>query len=460
MVKAESSPGRALAFKKDWTKGPVIGNLLLLSWPMVLMESLWVVSQIVDLIWVGRLGPSSIAGVGVANIVLMMVWAVDMGLLTGVRAMIARNIGAGDLPGANHIAGQALILSATWGMLVTLAGSLLAGAILRLFGVNAEVTAEGMAYLRIMFAGWLGMELLIMSLYVIQSSGDTITPMIIEALIRAVHLGLCPFLVLGWWLFPHLGVSGAALSNVISQALGAGIALWVLFRGRTRLRLTLRVFRLAPAIIWRILKISVPALVMSLQGALGSIIVMRFIAPFGTLAVAAHSLAARMEMFVFVPAMGLGTGAGVLVGQNLGAGQPERATKSAWLAVSFVEAFMVACSTVILLWAENIIAIFTTEPALIELGGTFLRIATASYLVMAFSSVLQNCIAGAGDTLPNMVVSITAVWAVQLPLAFFLPRVGNLGIYGVRWAMVANTFTGAIAYTTYFVLGRWKTKKV
>jgi Na+-driven multidrug efflux pump len=167
-----------------------------------------------------------------------------------------------------------------------------------------------------------------------------------------------------------------------------------------------------------------------------------------------------MDMFLLLPGMGLGSGAGVLVGQNLGAHQPERAERGAWLAVGFVEAFMVTCSIVILLWAENIIGVFTTEASLIQLGSTFLRIATGSYLVMALVSVLQSCNAGAGDTIPNMIINVGMIWVVQLPLAFLLSRATDLGVFGVRWAIVASTFTGAIAYVTYFRLGRWKAKKV
>jgi Na+-driven multidrug efflux pump len=165
-------------------------------------------------------------------------------------------------------------------------------------------------------------------------------------------------------------------------------------------------------------------------------------------------------MFLIVPGFGLGAGAGVLVGQNLGAGRPDRARKGAWLAVSIVEAFMLACSIVVLLWAERVVGLFSADPGLVELGATFLRIATASYMVMAFSSVLQSCIAGAGDTLPNMIISVAGMWAVQLPLALFLSRVEWIGIYGVRWAMAANMAAWAIAYITYFCLGRWKNKRV
>jgi putative MATE family efflux protein len=427
---------------------------------MMLMETLYVVSQIVDMIWIGRLGPSAIAGVGVANIVLFAIMSMDFGFIIGMRAMVARHVGAGDIAGANYIAGQAFILSVIWGALIAGTGFLLAEPILKMFGVEPQVITEGTAFLRVMFAGWVTMEVLVMGLYVIQASGDTITPLKIEFSIRTVHVALCPLLVLGLWGFPKLGVRGAAFSNVISQILGAGLGLWLLFRGHTRLRLNLRHFRFSPSIIWRIIKIGGPALFMNLQRSFGDIALVMFIVPFGTLAVAAHSLASRVDMFLSLPGIALGSGAGVLVGQNLGAHQPERAEKGAWLAVGFVEAFMVTCSIVILLWAENIVGIFTTEASLIRLGSSFLRIATGGYLILALVFVLQSCIAGAGDTIPNMIINMGMIWAVQLPLAFLLSRVTGLGIFGVRWAIVASIFSGTIAYVTYFRLGRWKAKKV
>jgi putative MATE family efflux protein len=456
----ERSSHNKSAFEKDWTRGSIIGNLLLLSWPMVVMEALYMVGQIVDMIWVGKLGPSSIAGVGIANICVLVVMSMDIGLIIGVRAMIARYVGVGDIWGANTIAGQAIILGATWGIVVAVIGILVVKPILGLFGAEAEVITAGIVYLRILFAGWVAMGILVMGLYAVQASGDTMKPMIIEACIRSIHLALCPFLVLGWWIFPHLGVTGAALSNVISHSLGALIVVSLLFSGRTRLQLSLKDFRPVPNIIWRILKIGIPALVLHMQKSLGDLVLLWIIIPFGTLAVAAHSLVLRVEMFFIAVGIGLGGGSGVLVGQNLGADQPRRAEKSGWLAVGLMEAFMIAFSGVILLRAENIVGIFTAEPDLVALGSIFLRIATAGYLLFGFVLVFQDCIAGAGDTLPTMIVSIAMIWVIQLPLAFFLPGVANLGVYGVRWAIVVSIFSGAIFYVIYFMSGRWKAKKV
>jgi putative MATE family efflux protein len=460
MTDKESPARKTSGFNRDWTQGPVLNNLLLLSWPMIVMESLFVISQVVDMIWIGRLGPTSIAAVGIANIVIMLVMSMDFGLIVGVRAMVARFVGAGDMRMANHVAAQALVLSASWGALMMTIGIVLAEPIMLIFGLEEDVITQGMAYMRVMFAGWIAMDVLVMSLYVIQSAGDTIRPMMIEGFLRVIHITLCPFLVLGIGFFPKMGVSGAALSNIISQTLGAVICLWLLFGGYTRLHLSRADFRVDFKVIWRILKIGIPALVMNIQRSFGTFILTWLIAPFGTLAVAAHSLASRLEMFVMMPGFALGMGAGVLVGQNLGAYQPDRAEKSAWVAVGILQAFMTLGSVVVLIWARNIMSIFTTDPALLELGGAFIRITSATFFVMSVATVLQNCIASAGDTIPNMIISIAVMWVVQIPVAFVLSRYTTLDAYGIRWAMVASMIMGSIVYFGYFKAGRWKLKKV
>jgi putative MATE family efflux protein len=445
---------------KDWTKGPILKNLLLLSWPMVVMESLYVVSQFYDMIWVGRIGASSVAGVGIASIVLIFIMSIDYGLIIGVRAMIARHVGSHDMAGAGYVAGQAFLLAAIWGAVMTVIGYFVSGPIMGLFGAHPDVVREGTKYLWLMFAGWVPLEILVMGLYVIQATGDTMRPMIIEFLIRVFHVIVCPLLVMGYWGFPRMGVEGAALANVLSQVLGAAMGLWLLLAGRTRLHLKPGDFSMSPQTMVRILKIGVPAVAMQFQRSFGTIALAWLIVPFGTLAVAAHSLVAKIDMCLFMPSVGLGSGAAVLVGQNLGAHQPRRAERGAWLAVGFVELFLLVSSLAIFLWPAQIMEIFTPDEDLIGVGVVFLKIAAISYILLAPAAVLQSCIAGAGDTLPNMIISIGVIWAVQIPLAYFLPKVGDLGVLGVRWAIVASALAGAAGYLFYFSLGRWKRKRI
>ncbi len=454
------STGRRAAFDRDWTKGSIIRNLLSLSWPMVVTFSLAMLGPTIDMIWVGKLGAASIAGVGISGMAVWVVNSLMIGLFTGLRAMVARFVGAGDEKGANHVAQQAFVISVAVSIVMAAVGIFLAESILNLLGVEADVVTEGTAYMRIMFVGMITMSCTWMADGIMQASGDAVTPMKISIGTRLLHVTLCPFLIFGWWIFPRLGVSGAALTNVISYGVAGAIGLWFLFSGRTRLRLTLSNFRLDPNIIWRMVRIGIPASIMDIQRTLGRFVLMWVIAPFGTLAVAAHTLAQRIEMFLYLPGMGLGMAAGVLAGQNLGAGQPGRAERGGWLAVGLVEGFMLICAVAVLLWAESIIRIFSTETGLVEIASTFIRIEAAGYLVMGFVAVLQMCISGAGDTMPPMLFSLLMIWVVLLPLAFFLPQVTNLGMYGVRWAIVASVVAGAVAYATYFRMGRWKRKGV
>ncbi len=447
-------------FERDWTKGHIFKNLLSLSWPIIISSSFNILGPVIDMVWVGKLGAASIAGVGIASMAVMAITSARMGLTMGTRAIVARFIGAGDTSGANHIAQQAFVVSGTYVVIIASFGIFLAEPIMKIFGVEADVVAEGAAYMRIMFIGSIAMSFRMMAEGIMQASGDTHTPMRITIFFRVLHAALSPFFIFGWWIFPRMGVTGAATTNVISQGLGGLIAFWILFTGRSRLKLTLRNFSLDFSMIWRIVRIGIPAAIMGTERAFGDMIIMWIIAPFGTLAVAGHALIQRIEAVLRMPCMGLGNGSGVLVGQNLGAQQPERAEKSGWLAVGLAQGYALIIGLIIMFAAEGIIKIFNADPEVVEIGSTFLRIAAAGYLFMGLYFVLQNSISGAGDTLPPMLVTLLNFWALQVPLAFLLPRFTDLGVYGVRWAIVAGWVAGATAYAIYFRMGRWKRRSV
>lgn len=467
--------GRHPGFDHDWTRGSITGNLIKLAWPLVVSSVLNMLGPTIDMIWVGSLGSDSIAGVGVAGIAIGLVMSAIMGLSMGMRAMIARLIGAQDPESANHVALQAFVLSAVVSLIVAMVGIFYTESIMRLFPLEEGVILEGTIYLRIVFVSAVVMIVRMMCESAIQSAGDAITPMWISVVFRLFHVALCPFMVLGWWIFPQLGVSGAAYTNIISQTLGLGISLWVLLAGRSiyfdrtskrfrlglgRMKLKTKNFRFDPGVIWRIFRIGIPSGVMSMQGALGAFFLVRIMGPFGTYAVAAHTITSRVEMIIFMPIVGLGMAAGILAGQNLGAGQPGRAETSGWRAMFMALAFMAVCCLALLLGAEGIMRIFNSEPDLVDMGSTFLRIGAVGYFLIGFVIVMQFCISGAGDTIPPMIFSLVMVWLLQIPLAYRLPDITGLGIYGVRWAIVISIAVSAIAYTAYFKLGRWKRKRV
>ncbi|MBI4283751.1 MAG: MATE family efflux transporter [Chloroflexi bacterium] len=460
MRMARGHAGRGARFDRDWTKGSIIGNLWDLAWPIMVTQTLTTLGPTMDMIWVGKLGAAAIAGVGISGMVVQLMSAARMGLQTGERALIARFVGAGDEQGAAHVAQQALVTTVAFAMIVAVIGIFLSRQILMLLGLEADVVTEGAAYMRIQLAGMVTMSFQMMTQSIMQASGDTKTPMWISIGARLFHIALSPFLIFGWWFFPRLGVSGAALTNVISQGTAGGLGIWMLCSGRSRLWLTMRHFRFDWNVIWRIVRISIPATLNGTERNVGNLLVTWFVVPFGTLAVAAHSLLDRLDRFIHMPAQGLGQGAGVLAGQNLGAGQPQRADRTAWLSVNLFTGMMVIVSIALWFWAEPLIRLFNTEPGLVEIASTFLRIQIISYLVFGYAQVLQQCLNGVGDTLMPLLITLVTMWLVQMPLAYFLPRVAGLGVLGVRWGMVVAIVVRAALYAAYFKTGRWQRKRI
>ncbi len=452
--------GREDRFTRDWTKGSILGNLLGLSWPMMVTQALTVLGPTLDMIWVGKLGAASIAGVGVSSMVFQFMSVARMGLQTGTRAIVSRAIGAEDEKEANHVAQQYFVINVVFSVLMAVIGIFLSRQILLLLRLDAEVLAEGTAYLRIQLIGMVTMSFQMMGQSLMQASGDAQTPMKIAIGSRLLHAVLAPFFIFGWWLFPNMGVSGAALTGVLSQGVAGGLGLWMLYSGRTRLQLTLRNFHFDARMIWRILKIGIPAMINGTERTSANLLVMWFVVPFGTAAVAAHALMERLDRFLHMPAQGLGLGAGILAAQNLGAKQPDRAEKTGWLAAGLFTGAMLVVSALIWFWPEAIIRLFNTEPDLVEVAVLFLRIQIVALMTFGFVQVLMQCLNGVGDTWIPMINTLVTLWGVQMPLAYFLPKVTGLGVYGVRWAMVAAVVARAAVFAIYFKTGRWKRRQI
>jgi putative MATE family efflux protein len=427
---------------------------------MAITQSLMTLGPTIDMIWVGKLGTLAIAAVGVSGVGVQLAQGAMMGLTTGMRALIARSIGAKDMELANRVAQQAIVVSMIYSILVAIIGIFYSEEIVSLVTKDADIVSVGAAYLRIQFVGSATMSFRMMMDSIMQASGDSMNPMQIAIIFRIFHIILCPFMIFGWWIFPELGVRGAAYTSVISQSLGVILGLRVLFGARSRLHLTFKGFRFDFGIIWRIVRIGFPSLISGVQRTLNQFILQRFLAPFGTVVLAAHTISQRLEMLIMMPAMAIGMGAGVLAGQNLGAKQPERAEKSTWLAVGITEVFAILAALVLFIWTTPVIRIFNSDPALDETATQFLHIAIVGWLFIGFMFVLMNSLQGVGDTVPTMIISIITTWFITIPFAYFLPKWTNWGVIGIRWAMTASTVIGGLANVIYFRTGRWKTRRV
>ncbi len=459
MEKINSSSVRKTSHR-DLTKGHILGNLLSLGWPMLISDGLNTFGPTVDMFWVGRLGPSSIAGVGVSGLILNMVNLGIMGINIGLRALIGHYVGRGDTEKAEHLGKQALVLSGFYSILITIILILLAKPILSLFGMEPEVISQGTAYLRLALVGTIPISLHMMCEAVMQAAGDSVTPMKISVLMRVVHFTLDPFFIFGWWIFPNLGVMGAALSSITATTLGMSISLFIVLSGRSRLKITLRQFKIDFSTMWRILKIGLPASISGAQRRFSAIVIMGFITPFGTLAVASYALLERIQQFASICNFGFGRASGVLVAQNLGAKQPERAAKSAWLAMGLGESIMLTLAILMLIWPRQTIGIFTHDADLINFASVLLKIMIVGYSITACEMILSYSLIGAGDTLPPMFFSVIIIWLITVPLTYVLSRFTSLGITGIWWGIAIGMVVSAVTFITYFRLGRWKHKKI
>ncbi len=453
-------PAKKAAFGRDWTKGSIVRNLFSLSWPITSSFGIYQIGGLVDMLWVGRLGSTAMAAVGAAGQALWLGLAAVMCLTVGTRALVARFIGAGDYDAATHVARQALILSAAYGVFVAAMSAAFAAPILRLFGVEDAVVAEGAVYLRICAISALSSSMWMVLEATMQASGDVVRPMLMTISSKVVHMCIEPALIFGWLFVPAMGIKGAAVTIAVTETVGMIAGFYIMMSGRTRLRLSLRGLAIDAKTMWRIVRIGIPALLMNVQGNFAGVMFMRLISPFGTLAVAAQSLYMKVEQIALAPMMGFGMAAAVLVGQNLGASQPKRAERSGWLAVGLAEILIVVLSLALLVFAPQIVGLFDAEPGLTEIAVPFLRIAAAGYALAVAGNILQNCCNGAGDTLPPTIGTLFTTWAIQIPFALWLSRVDGVGVLGIRWAMVIGWGVAAAIFVVYFRLGRWQRKRV
>lgn len=456
-IAAPASEGRRRAryADRDLTQGSIPRNLAHLSWPQVVESILNVTDQLADLIWAGRLGTDSVAGLGVAQTYVQVARTGRQGLDTAMRAMIARAIGAGDVARANHVAMQSFTLSGGFSLLMVIVGVFLTEPLLRVLGVPASVVDAGADYMRFNFVGTGAVAFRMMSGAALQAAGDTLTPMKATTVSRVIHVALSPALVFGWWIFPEWGLVGTAVANTIAQSAGVVMNFRALFRGTSRLHLSLHGYRPDFPLLWRLIKTGLPASVTAGERAFAQLVLVGLVAPYGATTLAAFSLTRRIEMLSHVGAGGIGQSTGVMVGQNLGAGKPERARKTVVWGLVYVNiSTLIACALMIA-FPRPFLSIFNDDPELLDVAVKWLQIQVIGYLVMSSGLVFQHSFNTAGDTLVPMLVTLVSIWGVQQPLALLLPGMG-LDQYGIAWAVVIAFIVRLAIYVPYYFTGRWE----
>ncbi len=444
----------------DFTTGPIGQAVFLLSVPMVLEMALESVFAVTDIFFVAQLGADAVAAVGLTEAVITLLYAVAVGISMGTTALVARRIGEKRPDEAATVAGQALWVGLLTSLIVGLAGLFFAPDILRLMGASESVVDIGSGYTVWLLGGSLTITWLFVINAIFRGAGDAAVAMRALWLANAINIVLDPLLIFGIGFFPEMGVTGAAVATTIGRGCGVAFQLWILFQGSRHLSMGLRHLKVAWPVMGRLLRVSAGGVMQFLIGTSSWMILARIVAEYGSAAVAGYTIAIRVIIFTLMPAWGMSNAAATLVGQNLGAGQAERAARSVWICIRYNVAFMVLVAIVFLAIAPSILGVFSDDPAVVRHGVECLRILSLGYAFYGLGMVAIQALNGAGDTDTPTIINFFAFWAFQIPLAWWLAGSVGLGPRGVFIAVPAAETVLALAALWVFQRGRWKQRVV
>ncbi|MEZ0472300.1 MATE family efflux transporter [Luteimonas salinilitoris] len=444
----------------DYTKIPLRKAVFLLAVPMVLELVLESTFAVVDIYFVGKLGSSAVATVGLTESYLFLLYSVAMGLAMAVTAVVARRIGEHKHEEAAVTAVQAILIALLVSVPFALAGIVYAQDLLRIMGADAWTLEHGYRYMQWMLGGNAVIMLLFVINAIYRGAGDAAIAMRVLWLANGLNIVLDPILIFGFGPIPAMGIEGAAIATNIGRGAGVLMQLWILFRGGRHIKVTVSQLVWRGAILLNIVRTSLGGVGQMVVAMTSWIFLMRILASIGSEAVAGATIAIRIMMFTLMPAWGMSNAAATLVGQNLGAGQPDRAEASVWRIGWYNMVFTVAVAVVFFLLHDRLIAIFTDDPTVIAIGGEWLRILSYSYFVYGWWMVAVQAFNGAGDTATPTWINLVFFWLIQIPLSYVLAIQLDWQHTGVFWGVFVSETSVGLFTLWLFTRGKWKTKQV
>jgi putative MATE family efflux protein len=445
---------------QDYTSGSLNRAIFLLAVPMVLEMVLESLFAVVDVFWVGRLGANAVATVGLTESMLSLVFAVAMGLSLSTTAMVARRIGEKDSTGAAVAAVQAIALGLMVSIVIGAPCLVLAPRLLRWMGSSSEIVAVGSGYARICLGGSGVVLMLFLNNAIFRGAGDAAIAMRLLWVSNIINLFLDPCLIFGLGPFPRLGVTGAAWATLTGRSIGVAYQFYRLLRGTERIRIFANQIRLHLDVMWRLLRVSLTGILQFAIAHTSWIGLVRIVSIFGAAALAGYTIAIRVVIFAILPSWGLSNAAATLVGQNLGAKQPERAEAAVWRTGLCNMLFLGSLGVVFVLFAQPVIRLFTHDPAVVPLGVSCLRIVSYGNIGYAYAMVMLQAFNGAGDTVTPTIVNFFGFWLLEIPLAYWLAIPLNLRSNGAFYAIVIAEASIAVASAILFRRGRWKSQRI
>ena len=444
----------------DYTTIGLRRAIFLLAVPMILelvMESLFAV---VDIYFVGKLGASAVATVGLTETYLFLLYSLAMGLATAVTAIIARRIGEKNREGASNAAIQSVFLAVMCSLPFAIAGIFYSKELLGLMGADEWSIEHGYRYTQWMLGGNITIVLLFVMNAIFRGAGDAAIAMRVLWIANIINMALDPILIFGWGPIPAFGIEGAAIATTIGRGIGVIIQFWVLFNGGKHIQATLKQVYWDGKIILNVVKTSLGGVGQMIVSMTSWIFLMRILSDVGSEAVAGSTIALRVMMFTMMPAWGMSNAAATLVGQNLGAGFPDRAESSIWKIGAYNMVYLVAVSVGYYFYNEELMMLFTDDARVIAIGAEWIQILSYSYFVYGWWMVSVQAFNGAGDTRTPTKINLVFFWLIQIPLCYLLAIELDWEHSGVFWGVFISETSVGLFTLWLFTRGSWKHVKV
>jgi putative MATE family efflux protein len=446
--------------RRDLTSVPLNRAILLLAIPMVLEMAAESLFAVADIFWAAKLGADAVAVISMTESLLVIVYALSIGLSMGIGALVARRTGAKDHDGAARAAAQGMFIGVGLSAIVGVAGGLSGPALLGAMGASQAVQTLGASYSRVMLGGCVVVVMLFLNNASFRGAGDAAVTLRTLWLSNGINILVGPFLIFGLGPFPRMGVTGAAVATTIGRGAGVLFQLWAFRRGAGRMAVRRDHLRLDPESLRTIFRIARTGVVQMLVGTTSWVALMRIMAPFGSAVIAGYGIAVRVVLFALLPSWGLGNAAATLVGQNLGARSPERAEQAVWRSAAYNLLFLGVIGALFVVLATPIVRLFNDDPTILDSGSHALRIVAAGFPLYAYGMVVTQSFNGAGDTRTPTLINLVCFWLAEIPIAFVLARPLGLGPSGIYLSIAIAFSLMAVVSVVLFRGGRWKTVRV
>ena len=437
-------------------EGKLSGSIWKLAAPMMIGGALQDLFSLVDLFFVGKLGHVEVAALAIAGTTMAILSMLVQGIGVGTMALISHFTGEKNYKMSDEVLGQTLVLSIIGSMLMLIVSFFLVEPLLRLFGAKGDVLFYAAEYLKINFTFSIVIFLFAGVTNALQGSGDAKTPLYALIVANILNIILDPMLIMGYGPFPAMGVAGSAVATVITRGIGVLYLFVHLFFAHSTLHLKWKYLKPLPSLMKRIVNIGFFASLQVFIREISFLFLMRLVTSFGDATLAAYGIGSRLRTFIMVPGFGFASAAAVLVGQNLGAGKPERAKKSAWRAVMYYEIIAIPLAVLFFIFAQSLVGIFNDHPEVITIGSSFLRYLAITFPFLAFSLVFSQALNGAGDTKTATLINAIGQLVFRVPFAYFCALVLGLGYKGIWLGINASDVVQGIGMIIVFNLGHWQ----